>query len=336
MTADGHRQELPVSLELFDFALPDENSLHAMMFYSSDQPELYHGRHMDAEYHRFAHRQRIELVHGYDIPAVNAALGRFTGSDFGREARYEGPGEGVGNVIVPASFYGPGSEYDDRASAWSQSDAWMTFLARSLPKALTFLYMPDEPGRRNTRASCAWPTTSTRTRAQAGRCRSSSRTSTSTRSHRRSTSGVRDRTASRSIARAGSGPAGMTTGSTTAAGRPEARSRSTRRPPTRARPSGPASSTTCSVYFYWHAVHWRHNSQKVGERNQNVWADSITFDNRGQPNKPVDDQGYIHGDGVLLYPGEDALHPEEDRGIAGRSRPCSWPTSAAGCRTIST
>ena len=71
------------------------------------------------------------------------------------------------------------------------------------------------------------------------------------------------------------------------------------------------------VYFYWHAVHWRHNSQKQGERNQNVWADSITFDNRKQPNKSIDDQGYIHGDGVLIYPGEERLHPEEDRGIAG-------------------
>jgi hypothetical protein len=71
------------------------------------------------------------------------------------------------------------------------------------------------------------------------------------------------------------------------------------------------------VYFYWHAVHWRHNSQKQGERDQNVWAESITFDNRGQPNKPIDDQGYIHGDGVLIYPGEEKLHPEEDRGIPG-------------------
>ena len=59
------------------------------------------------------------------------------------------------------------------------------------------------------------------------------------------------------------------------------------------------------VYFYWYAVHWRHNSQKQGERNQNVWADTITFDNRKQPNKSIDDQGYIHGDGVLIYPGEE-------------------------------
>ena len=68
-------------------------------------------------------------------------------------------------------------------------------------------------------------------------------------------------------------------------------------------------------YFYWHADHWRHNSQKQGERNQNVWAESITFDNRGQPNKT--DFGYINGDGVLVYPGEEKLHPDEDRGVPG-------------------
>jgi len=71
------------------------------------------------------------------------------------------------------------------------------------------------------------------------------------------------------------------------------------------------------LYFYWHGVHWRHNRQKQGERNQNVWANPITFDNRGQPRKPIDDQGFINGDGVLVYPGEEKLHAEEDRGIAG-------------------
>ena len=62
-------------------------------------------------------------------------------------------------------------------------------------------------------------------------------------------------------------------------------------------------------------MHWRHNNQKQGERRQNVWANPITFDNRGQPHKS--DHGYINGDGVLIYPGEDKLHPEEDRGVAG-------------------
>jgi hypothetical protein len=71
------------------------------------------------------------------------------------------------------------------------------------------------------------------------------------------------------------------------------------------------------VYFYWHSVHWRHNSQKQGERNQNVWADTITFDNRKQPEKEADSQGYIHGDGVLMYPGQERLHPEQDRSVPG-------------------
>jgi hypothetical protein len=71
------------------------------------------------------------------------------------------------------------------------------------------------------------------------------------------------------------------------------------------------------VYFYWHSVHWRHNSQKQGERNQNVWANSITFDNRAEGRASPDVEGYIHGDGVLMYPGEERLHPEEDRAVPG-------------------
>lgn len=74
------------------------------------------------------------------------------------------------------------------------------------------------------------------------------------------------------------------------------------------------------VYFYWHGDHWRHNNQKPGNRIQNVWVDPITFDNRGQPNKPIEDQNFANGDGVLFYPGEEKLHPAENRAIAG---PCS-------------
>ena len=36
----ARRARVPIELEVFDFALPDENSMHAMLFYSSDQPEL--------------------------------------------------------------------------------------------------------------------------------------------------------------------------------------------------------------------------------------------------------------------------------------------------------
>ena len=68
------------------------------------------------------------LVQAYDERTLPRVWGRFSGEDFTRDRGYEGPGEGKGNVIAPRSFYGPGREFDDRASAWAQSDAWMTFV----------------------------------------------------------------------------------------------------------------------------------------------------------------------------------------------------------------
>jgi len=75
VNADGRNQTIPIELELFDFTLPDQNSMHAMVYYESLQPRLYQGRDLDSEYHRFAHRQRVELVHAYDIDSVSGALG---------------------------------------------------------------------------------------------------------------------------------------------------------------------------------------------------------------------------------------------------------------------
>ena len=221
-------------------------------------------------------------------------------------------------MIAPRSFYGPGPDFEDRSSAWSHSDAWMTFLREKLPHALTFLYMPDEP-RAPEYPHILKLAENVHSNPGPGRALPIFVTSAYVDAiapwDRHLVFGSERLPARSRRGRAGARP--RSSGSTTAAAPKAVRLRSMRRPPTRARPSGPPSNTTSRVYFYWHAVHWRHNSQKQGDRDQNVWAESITFDNRGQPNKPIDDQGYIHGDGVLIYPGEDKLHPDEDRGVPG-------------------
>ena len=74
LAADGETRHVPVELEMLDFALPDENSMHAMMFYTSDQPERYHGRNLDEAYNRFAHRHRTELVHEFDEQNVEQCV----------------------------------------------------------------------------------------------------------------------------------------------------------------------------------------------------------------------------------------------------------------------
>jgi hypothetical protein len=314
---DHVRRQIPIELEVLGFTLPDENSMHAMLFYSSEQPDLYHGRNLDAAYHRFAHRHRVELVRGYDEKAIAAAEGRFSGTDFKAEQGYEGPGAGTGTVLAPRSFYGPGSDFDDRATAWARSDSWMTMLRAKLPRALTFLYMPDEP-REPEYARILALADNVHSNPGPGKALPIFVTSRYVEA------------LDPAIDIWCSGPKGFLLDRVASerkrgrdywfynGGRPAAGAITIDAPATDPRATiWAAFKHDVRVYFYWHSVHWRHNSQKVGERNQNVWADSITFDNRKQTNKSPDDQGYIHGDGVLMYPGEERLHPDQDRGIAG-------------------
>jgi hypothetical protein len=315
--ADAVRRVVPIELEVFDFTLPDDNSMHAMLFYSSDQPARYHGRNLDAAYHRLAHRHRVELVHAYDEQTLPKVWGRFSGEDFTRAHGYEGPGTGIGNVLAPRTFYGPGRDFDDRSTAWARSDAWMTFLRDKLPRAITFLYVPDEP------RPPEYPrilTLADNIHSNPGPGRALPIFVTS----------AYVEALDPAIDIWCSGPKGFDLNRVASerargrefwfynGGRPAGGAITIDAPATDPRATiWAAFKHDVRVYFYWYAVHWRHNTQKQGERDQNVWAETITFDNRRQSNRSIDDQGYIHGDGVLVYPGEERLHPEEDRGIAG-------------------
>ncbi len=221
---------------------------------------------------------------------------------------------------MPASFYNTPRSYDDRETAWKLSDAWMEFLAKEYPDAVTFLYMPDEP-----------------TEAQYARIRKIAENIHSNKGPggklpvfatidpREELEGAIDvwcvgvgwynlDVMAEEIAK---GRKGWVYNG----GRPGGGAVIIDSPATDPREIIWACfKHDIGLYFYWHGNQWRHNSQKQGERLQNVWADPVTFDNVGQPRKPVEHQGRIHGDGVLFYPGTEKLHPEEDRGIEG---PCS-------------
>jgi hypothetical protein len=318
--ADGEVRQVPLQLELFDFTLPDEKSMHAMVYYEGLQPELYQGRNLDGVYHRFAHRQGIELVHAYTQESALRALGRFRGDDFTRAKGYEGPGEGVGNRIIPASFYGPGEGYDERASAWRKADAWMTFLRRTFPNAITFLYMPDEP-RAAEYAHIRKLSDNIHSNPGPGK----QLPIFVTKGYVKELDGAIDVWCSgpqayyvqRALEERAKGHDYWVYNG----GRPFGGAIVIDAPATDAR----ATIWGCfkhgiKVYFYWHGDHWQHNRQKQGDRIQNVWANPVTFDNRSQPNKPRSSQSFANGDGVLMYPGEEKLHVDESRGIAG---PCS-------------
>ena len=61
-------------------------------------------------------------------------------------------------------------------------------------------------------------------------------------------------------------------------------------PPTDARVVGWAAfKHHLDGYFFWHGIHWQHNSQKQGERRQNVWANPSPSTIADSRTKPISD-----------------------------------------------
>jgi len=310
VTADGVEFTLEVELRLFDFNLPEKNSILPMIYFESEQPQLYQGKSLDAAYHRFAHRNRIELVTAYSIDSATTAAERFLGGDFTPDQGYRGPGEGQGNRIIPATFYDPGTAFDQRDSAWRTSDAWITFLDEHFADYLTFVYLPDEP---SFDQFARIRTIADNIHSNPGPGRHLPVFVT----HQYTFAldgwiddwcvgaGICDLRYARQE-RAKGRQYWIYNG-----GRPFAPAIVIDAPATDPR----AMIWACfkhdiGLYFYWHSVHWQHNHQmKPGvSRNQNVWANPITFDTG---------TWYANGDGVLIYPGQEVLHPEQDRGVEG-------------------
>ena len=322
ITADGVETALPLELQVYDFTLPDENSINAMIFYEDEflRPDAWVHRTegVEAAYHRFAHRQRVEFVMGYDDRDVvrdKEVIGRFDGSAFTTENGYEGPGAAIGNNIIPRSFYSPPPSYTSKGAIWEDADAWMGFIGDSFPDAITFLYMPDEPLEDEAAAYIRQLAETVKANPGIGGTLPLLVTS----GYNALIDGVSKafpeglidiwdmnmdlyRQADALAQRAEGDDCWVYNGM---------------------RPYGGAAVYDCPAtdmrtnmwlcfkagvrtYFYWHAVYW------LNDERADVWTDPITY--RGE------DGATGAGDGVLVYPGEDMLHPEEDRGIAG---PCS-------------
>jgi hypothetical protein len=313
--ADRRRVRVPVDLEVLDVTLPQEPTLPAIVYYERSQTDLYHGRNMDREYHQFAHRHRVEFTHAYDDATLEAARARFDGTAFTPANGYDGPGAGAGNRIIPRTFYGPGRDFDTDEAARAALTRWTASL-KGLTPLLTFVYLPDEPtppqfprvlevGARVRRAArgLGSPMKTFVTHGYSPALAEAVDVWATVPAHYDAARAGEERKAGKQM--------WFYNG-----GRPQMGAIIVDAPATDPRVVGWAAFRHgVDGYFYWHANHWRHNSQKkVGDRNQNVWVEPITFDNRAEGKS---DNGIINGDGVLVFPGEDVLHPEQNRHVRG-------------------
>ena len=336
----GRRRSLPVELRVFDFALPDANSLPAMVYYEPDQPELYQGRNLDPAYHRFAHRQRdrarARVRRG---EGRGAAAGASTGATSRAKAGYEGPGEGVGNTIVPVSFYGPGPAFEQsaRAPGSAPTRGWRSWAA-AFPKALTFLYLPDEP----------YPAQYPEVRRLAENVRSNPGPGGKLPLFLTKrivpefqglvghlvhpAAGVRHRSRR---GRARAGPPRLVLQRRPPAGADSRHRRARDRGPRRS--PGPRSSTTSTSTSSGTASTGSTTARSRASGSRTCGRTRSRSTTAASPASPSRTRASSTATACCMYPGEEKLHPEEDRGHRrARSPPSSSRTSAAGSRTTST
>ena len=149
---------IPVTIELLDAYLPDEN--HSNVWVYSSGPESL-GRYFTGlskeEIRRMikfeAKRHRIELVGGFE--AHESAFDEkimmdykpfLDGSAYTPASGYHGPGEGVGEKLFPVGMYGSRVLGTTREKMQEESDKWVLWFEQHAPGVNYFKYMIDEPG----------------------------------------------------------------------------------------------------------------------------------------------------------------------------------------------
>lgn len=160
-------REIPVSLVVKNFALPDVPAAKSMVNIgygtlgvrytgvSFPNPgtiedttlKLVRDRHF-----QLAHRHKISLIDNNDGSSLNPGdrprpewISRLDGSLYTEARGYAGPGTGVGNDVYSIGTYGSWSwKNQGIAAMWTHTDAWEQWFSANFPGVERFLYLIDE------------------------------------------------------------------------------------------------------------------------------------------------------------------------------------------------
>ncbi len=154
---------IPVSLEVYDFTLPDSTHIYSMFGY--DTWELAHRYgvtswstayyNIEARFFQMAHRHRFDLVtHVANLNKMDDYYKRYyTGEIYAPSYGYAGPGENTGNTTFSIGYggnlpseYGGNINTATEESWWAGSDAWENWFVQNAPGVARHKYLfPDEP-----------------------------------------------------------------------------------------------------------------------------------------------------------------------------------------------
>lgn len=161
---------IPVTLDVMPFAISDKAAVRAFAATSYDDIAARYTRTASPAPHsaqdqlvqtiaerqaQLAQRHRIELIDNNGGAGVwqNKAprpywLDRLTGALFTAERGYRGPGEGSGTSVFSIGTFGVWQSWwnaNDAKAMWRFTDAWETWFRIHAPHVDRFLYLADEP-----------------------------------------------------------------------------------------------------------------------------------------------------------------------------------------------
>ena len=160
---------IPVRLEVLDFTLPDRTTSRTMVATGYDEvarrytgesypgpnsPQDHLTRRVSDRQFLQARRHRISLVDDNagaqpwpeDRPRPEW-IPRLTGKLFSRENGYVGPGEGIGSDVFVVGLYGAWNSWwagAEREVMRSRARAWELWFKRNFPAVDRFIYLSDE------------------------------------------------------------------------------------------------------------------------------------------------------------------------------------------------
>ncbi len=161
-------KSIPVSLQVRDFALPQQPTAKTMVYsHSPFVGERYVGarwpeantdagrtlRTVMQRHWQMLRRHKITplVEEGTDAGQPSAdSIERLNGSLYTTARGYDGPGRGEGDNVYGIGVYGHWDwKNGDQALYDRRTDAWETWFVRNAPNVERFLYLTDEPDLRN-------------------------------------------------------------------------------------------------------------------------------------------------------------------------------------------
>ena len=166
---DSAARRVPVELRVRNFSLPDVPASKTMVATSyHDVAKRYTGQAYpptnsgEDELTRLVMERQMLLAHRHKVSLIDDNAGadtwqqdrprpewiaRLSGALFTAANGYRGPGEGTGNGVFSIGTYGQWQDWwgpPTRASLWSRTDGWEAWFEQNAPDTERFLYLADE------------------------------------------------------------------------------------------------------------------------------------------------------------------------------------------------